>query len=285
MLNENKMSMDGALKKGWNFRLTARRSMARRPCRVDLLFTFDEHGMPSGVILNLACPAQVMEATYRVSSDFIGEARRRLKHRYGAHFRVLGQIGAAGCQSPRDLARNHKDEPDFWHADGVSEIGRRLEEAVDRACLAAATRIDWSPLVKHTVKRVTLPRRRASYRDYVEARRQLAELEAALPEAEAYRQFCEEVKRNEQAPGRPGPYDSKLHPFVLIQNNRAVIARYESRDAAPGFDIELHVVRLGAVAFAINPFELYLEFGQRIKARSAAGQTSVVQLRNCPAWS
>jgi len=30
----------------------------------------------------------------------------------------------------------------------------------------------------------------------------------------------------------------------------------------------------------LQPFELYLEFGQRIKARSPAGQTFVVQLAN-----
>lgn len=33
---------------------------------VDLLFTFDEDQQPTGVILNLACPAQVMESTYQI---------------------------------------------------------------------------------------------------------------------------------------------------------------------------------------------------------------------------
>ena len=72
---------------------------------VDLLFTFDANSKPTGVILNLACPAQVMEATYQVSSDFMGETRQRLKQQFWADFRLLGQIGAAGCQSPRDLTQ------------------------------------------------------------------------------------------------------------------------------------------------------------------------------------
>lgn len=245
---------------------------------VDLLYTFDGAGVPTGVILNLACPAQVMEATYQVSSDFIGEARRRLKESFGGHFRTLGQISAAGCQAPRDLVRQGAGEPDFWHADGVALIGKRLAEAVERACPEAATRMDGAPCLRHTVKRVVLPRRRAGYQDYIAARDRLAQLEAAMPEEAAYRDFCEDVARNEKVRGRPGPYDSKLHPFVLIQNNRAVVARYENQDAAPGYEFEMHVLRLGGVAFATNPFELYLDFGHRIKARSAADRTFVVQL-------
>jgi hypothetical protein len=42
--------------------------------------------------------------------------------------------------------------------------------------------------------------------------------------------------------------------------------------------MEMHVVRLGAMVFVTNPFELYLDFGHQMKARSAAGQTFIVQL-------
>ena len=38
----------------------------------------------------------------------------------------------------------------------------------------------------------------------------------------------------------------------------------------------MHVVRLGDVAFATCPFELYLAYGQSIKARSAAKQTFLI---------
>jgi hypothetical protein len=245
---------------------------------VDLLFTFDETRKPTGVILNLACPSQVMEATYKISSDFIGETRQRLKECFGEDFRTLGQISAAGCQSPRDLTRNYKGEPDFWHASGVGELGKRLAETVEKACLVTSAKIDFAPLMRHDVKTVALPRRRASYQDYVEAKKKLTELESVMTEDQAFLQFCEDVSRNEKITGRPGPYDSKLHHFVLIQNNRAVVARYESQNVQPDFDLEMHVLRLGRIVFATSPFELYLEFGHRIKARSAAEQTFVVQL-------
>ena len=42
--------------------------------------------------------------------------------------------------------------------------------------------------------------------------------------------------------------------------------------------VELHVLRLGEVAMATNPFELYLDYGIRMKARSPATMTLLVQL-------
>ena len=40
----------------------------------------------------------------------------------------------------------------------------------------------------------------------------------------------------------------------------------------------LHVIRLGDVAIATNPFEYYLDFGVYIKTRSPAVQTFLVRL-------
>ena len=40
----------------------------------------------------------------------------------------------------------------------------------------------------------------------------------------------------------------------------------------------MNVIRLGDIAIANNPFELYLYYGQIIKARSKAAQTFLIQL-------
>jgi hypothetical protein len=42
--------------------------------------------------------------------------------------------------------------------------------------------------------------------------------------------------------------------------------------------VEVHVIRPGDMTIAANRFELYLDFDIRIKARSKAVQTFVVQL-------
>ena len=241
---------------------------------VDMLFTFDETGKKTGLLLNVACPSQIMESTYKVSSDFAGATRELLKKDFGEDFHTLYQISPAGCQSPRDLVRHYTTEPDFWHEDGVVEIANRLRTAVVNA---VPGKIDYAPVFKHTSMHVTLPRRRASYTDYKKAQAELARLNAIQPEAEAFKEFCDKTHAKEKLNG-PGPYDSKLHHFVLIKNAQAVISRYEIQDREPTVGFDMNVVRLGDIAVASNPFELYLYYGQNIKARSHAVQTFLVQL-------
>jgi hypothetical protein len=242
---------------------------------VDLLFTYDTQEKPTGVIINVACPSQIMEATYLISSDFMGEIRRLLKDKYGSDFKTFGQISAAGCQSPRDLTRSERDDKAFWSAAGVAEIGQRLLQTIERT---ERKSIDFEPEFKHLSRNIKLPIRTVTKNEYKQALANIAELENILPETEAYEAFCHEVKQNEAVPERAGPYDSKLHHFVKTQNNKAVVARWELQQETTHYSFESHIMRLGDCVFATNPFELYLEFGQRIRARSQAAQTFIVQL-------
>ena len=241
---------------------------------VEMLFTCDASGRKTGMLLNAACPSQTMEATYLVSSDFVGATRELLKQEFGEDFHMIYEISPAGCQSPRDLVRHYTAEPDFWHADGVEVLARRLFAAVKNADLGTP---EFSPTLRHVTRRVALPRRRVSYRDYTAATAELERLTKIMPEDQAFEQFCAEVHANEKLDG-PGPYDSKLHHFVLIKNAKAVLRRYEEQDKAPDLHFDMNVVRLGDAVIANNPFELYLYYGQNIKARSHAKQTFLVQL-------
>ena len=241
---------------------------------VDMLFTFDEKGKKTGMFLNVACPSQVMEATCKISSDFAGATRELLKKEYGEDFHMLYQISPAGCQSPRDLVRHYTTEPDFWHEDGVAVIADRLLTAVKNA---QPGKIDYEPVFKQKSVRVSLPRRRASYVDYKKAQAELARLLAIKDEETAYKEFCDNTHAAEKKDG-PGPYDDKTEHFVCIKNQQAVITRYESQDEVPTISFDMLVARLGDIAIANNPFELYLYYGQNIKARSKAQQTFLVQL-------
>jgi len=64
----------------------------------------------------------------------------------------------------------------------------------------------------------------------------------------------------------------------MINRNQRVMRRYTEQDAEPTFATPVHVLRLGDIAMCTCPFELFLDHGQRIKARSPAVQTFVVQL-------
>ena len=58
------------------------------------------------------------------------------------------------------------------------------------------------------------------------------------------------------------------------------IARYDLQKKITTVSVELQFVRLGSIAFATNPFELFLNYGNRIRARSRARQTFLIQLSN-----
>jgi hypothetical protein len=63
-----------------------------------------------------------------------------------------------------------------------------------------------------------------------------------------------------------------------MQRAQSMIDRYKNQARTKPYRMELHVLRIGDVAMATNPFELFMDYGQRIKARSQAIQTFLVQL-------
>ena len=73
----------------------------------------------------------------------------------------------------------------------------------------------------------------------------------------------------------------------LVHNSRlnsrrrrigGILARYENQAKNPTLTTDIHVVRLGNIAFATNRFELFLDYQHRIQARSPFEQTFIVQL-------
>ena len=56
------------------------------------------------------------------------------------------------------------------------------------------------------------------------------------------------------------------------------MSRYEFQQETSFYSPEIHAIRLGQVGIVTNPFELFTEYGLKIKARSRALQTFIVQL-------
>jgi hypothetical protein len=59
-----------------------------------------------------------------------------------------------------------------------------------------------------------------------------------------------------------------------------VVERYlaQQKGGWKTYTMEMHVLRLGDVALATNPFELFVDYGVQIQARSPAVQTFLIQL-------
>lgn len=221
---------------------------------VDLLYTWDNKKNLMGVLINLACPSQETEGDYYVSADFWHEIRQEIRKRHGDKIQILAQCSSAGDQSPHRLWYKEAEER-MLKLRGLTmrqEIGRRVANAVDEVLPFAHETIQSNLPLMHVVKEIQLPRRMISDEEAAAVRTDLAKLEAGDKTAKIY--------------------------YASVWRCRNTLERYEAQKKEPSLAMELHVVRLGDVAFATNRFEYYLDFGIRIKARSPAVQTFVIQL-------
>lgn len=225
---------------------------------LDMLFTWDAGGRLTGVALAIPCPSQVTEGLDQMSADFWHEIRAELRARLGNALHLLPLCGASGDQSPHFLFYA-REEAEMRRRRGVSErreIALRVADAVTRALActpppAAEVAIPFA----HAVRRLNLTPRGVS-----RAERDWAQAE--------YDRFTSK-----------SPVDS-----WWPQRLRAVVEQADGLRTAEPVPVELHALRLGALAVVTNPFELYLDYALRIKARSPAAQTAVVQLTAGTGW-
>lgn len=255
------------------------------PCDsgVGMLFCWDVNENLTGIIMNVPCPAQVTEAKYYVSADYWSEVRKQLKKRFSKDVYVLAQCGAAGDISPRDLPQGYKaGEPNMWDVPGIVEIGKRLIQTVDDVYPAAKKAIQTKVVFKHIVKDIDIPTRKVSKEEYDEALKIATEIHSREPQDSnspdtAWNRFLNEIRENEKLM-EYGPWDNKNSYYGIVRKKDAVIDQYKNQEKYPFLKMEFHVIRLGEVAFASNPFELFVDYGFRITGRSKAKQTFIVQL-------
>lgn len=205
--------------------------------------------------ITLACPAQ-MEGGNKLSADFWHDARQYIRKRHGDHLCILGFCAPAGDQAPNLLYRKAA-EARMDRLRGLTrtqELGRRIANAFDEVVpfLAADIRTE-VPLV-HQVKQIEIPARIVTEAEYLVAKK-----------------VCDGIDAKSQ----------RSTSDVWVRNNYKLIAdRYlaQQQGELKTYPVEMHVLRLGDVAIATNPFELYLDYGVQMQARSPATQTMLIQL-------
>jgi len=252
---------------------------------VNLLYTWSDEGKLTGVVVNVACPSQAGGGS-RISADFWHETRNELRNRLGEGLFVLPQCSAAGDQSPTVLV-GRKAEARMARLTGRShrdQIAVRIADAATSVLPVAQKHVEWNPLFAHRVERVEISRRRMSEKDIKTPRRtphrpQLETTEQAFDRLrEEFLTMRDKIEANPELKKKQGWYSAITAVIWRMRRASRVLDRYEQQKTQPNLPIEVHVIRLGDMAFATNRFELYLDYGMRIKARSPAVQTFVVQL-------
>ena len=242
---------------------------------IELLYMFDEAKKLTGIVVNLACPAQCVQHRHFVSPDFWGEVKMLLRKHFGEDLYMLPQCSAAGDQCPVDLIRwvepesdlndpnckrnnppKRKADPSMFDLAGMRKTGKRIANEIIEVWEEGLDEPQTEPVFEHRVVNMQLPLRRATLTDVNNAKK-------------AIKDYFRDVQGNVD-----------YNDVANLQVHLGILVRFQEQEHK---DIELtesHIIRLGTVAFASNPFELFLDYGNQIKARAAAEQTFLVQLAN-----
>ena len=239
---------------------------------IEMMFTYDVNKKLTGVVANVACPAQVLEHQSFISSDYMGKVRELIKAKYGDEVCLLGLISPAGDMCPRDLVRwvdaeidlndpniyrekiiERRADPSMFDIKGCEKAARRIAteifyELEDVKEYVTETTLEHKPML------IDIPLRRVTIEEY----------DRAIKEVTTFFEKCS------------GTIDYADNANLMIHSG--TITRYELQKTMDMYDIEVHILRLGDVAFATNPYELFLNYANQIRARSLAKQTFLVQL-------
>ncbi|MBP8258208.1 MAG: hypothetical protein KA118_00925 [Verrucomicrobia bacterium] len=217
---------------------------------LELLFFWNRQRKLIASGINVPCPSQVVEHRSTVNADFWHDVRAQLRAGIARDLCVLGWPGAAGDLSPHWLYRKAAEER-MLRLRGLTrtqDIGRRI--SIEVIQIAELTRDDIrteAPFGHHVVD-LALPVRKVTEEEAAVARKEIEALKA------------------------------KNDTSRRIAWYQATIDRFQTQETALTHTAEVHVLRIGDIAIATCPFELFQDYGIQIKSRSKADQTFVIQL-------
>lgn len=198
-----------------------------------------------------------------------------MREHFGDDLFLLTLCSAAGDQCPVDLVRwvepesdlndpnitrprplKRKADPSMFDLKGMKKAGRRVANEIIEVYNDGLSEMQTDVEFEHRVKILQLPLRRVT----------LADEKYAVNSMKTY------FSRKDG----DVDYNDVGNLFEYI----GIIRRAEIQDEINIVDTEAHFIKLGSIAIATNPFELFLDYGNKIKARSHAEQTFLIQLAN-----
>lgn len=249
---------------------------------LNVMFTVNKENKLTGMIINVPCPSQVSEHFTKLSADYWNEVREGVAAAFGEDVYVLPQCAAAGDLSPRTLhykeaqARRMGLKYDLPYDPAGSmaqynkvmgerrDIAQRILEGVKDIYSWAMKDIQTDVPVRHSVEDVWLSRRMITDEEKQWCEENIQAMESLIPDPE--KSTSEE-------------YRVAMSRYTSVRNrNLRAIKRHEEQNEKPKIDYTIHITRIGEIAFATNPFELYQDFMHRIQARSPFVQTFITQL-------
>jgi hypothetical protein len=248
---------------------------------LNAMFTVDETGKMTGVIVNVPCPSQICEHFTKLSADYWHDVRMAVEAEFGEGVFVLPQCAAAGDLSPRVLhylgaqARRMELKYDLAYPATSfvcynkciaerKDIAERILEGLKDIWSWAKKDIQTNPVVRHSAEDVDIPYRKITEEEKQWCLDNIKALEERLPDPNT----C-----------TPEEYRKARTNYESIRNrNLRAVERCDFVKEHPTLDYTIHITQVGEIAFATNPWELYQDYMHRIQARSPFIQTFTIQM-------
>lgn len=207
-------------------------------------------------------------------TSYWGKVKENLRKKYGENFKVLGLCSAAGDQAPRDLIRftpgetptndpnieheydvERRADPSMFDISGLKLVGKRVANEISAVFEEGNFEILDEGILIHETTTLDMPVRRVSKEEYDSSVAYLKNF------------FVQN-----------GNKDINFEDEAKLFLYAGTIGRYEIQDEYKYLPEEVHFVRFNDVAIATNPYELFLDYGNKIRALSKAKQTFLIQL-------
>ena len=204
---------------------------------VGAIFFYDSHDRLKAILVNVACPSQVVEGQSEVNADYWLPVRNHLKARYGQDLVVLGWGSAAGDMSPHPQLHKaaHARMQALRGIDEMQELARRIDISVSQTFDAAQKEKFAEPVLKHSAVTLQLP---------------LSKISAAqCREAQvAYDEVMAQVEKD--------PASASSVAFMARDWHYGVVQRYEQLQKDPARRIRLRSTSCGWVIWSSAPIRL-----------------------------
>jgi len=191
----------------------------------------------TGIVAAVPCTAQADEMAGYVTADYWHTAREGIREELGEDVTVLGLIRSAGDQSPHTMVDRAKHVGRLQGEAGAVEMGARVGKAIIRAVDDVIVTIEPDAAHGHLCAREPMPIWGVTKEEYEAAKKYIADGGA----------------------GALGP----LNEMMAYSAAATRIRRYEGDIAR--YPVNIHAVRIGDVVFITNPFEMYIEYADRIR--------------------
>ena len=208
---------------------------------IQLLYVYDKSDKLTGIVANVPCTAQCDEHAMYITAAYWGVTRERIAEAYGKDVKVLALCRSAGDLSPHHIVDRipmERDSGCYRGRNGSIYMGNLVADAI----------------ISHKDKKIV------TYEGNVRHAQGMRKIDFPIWQVtdEEYRWAADYLNNKDN-------YTETGWPKSLFDNGNAHTRkeRYESGDRL--YPSKVFATVLGDIVFLSNPFELYIEYADRIR--------------------